>query len=197
MKDARIRGCATLLFALSLLQALPALAGEPDQTAAQRTAMEERMCAETKCQRNVRVELLLEDGTRYDKTFNAVQAVVNDGRFYVFAGQTIHIEADVVGDQLANLVAVDVVKSPEKTITAKLEQEADGGMMLILSNPFPRTLKFNMGLMRLKSDGLKKTSSCPVVPGGRIYESWPFPILQLAIQGGRFLAPSDTAACVN
>lgn len=187
-----------MLFALALLPAWPALAGEPVQTDAQRAAMEAKMCAETKCQRNVHVVLRKEDGTLYDRTFGAAQATVHDNAFFIFAGQTIYIEADVADDdRLVNLVAVDAITAPKKTITAKLEQVDGKGMMLVVTNPFPKTLKFNMGMMPLMSDGLRRTSSCPVIPGGSIFESWPFPILQLIIANGRFLAPSDTQNCVN
>jgi hypothetical protein len=163
----------------------------------EQSALEEKMCAQTKCQYNLRVTLKQEDAKTYDRTFKVFPAVVQPFGVVVIAGQTIHFEADVVGGKLVNMVAVDTLSHPEKTITAKLEQSDDGGMLLVVNNPFANALKFSMGMMPLDQDKLLKTSSCPVVAGGKIFETWPFPIFQIVLGNGRLLDESDKLACVE
>ncbi len=172
-------------------------AQEHPATQQEQAALEQNMCAETKCQRNLRVVLKQKDGATYDKTFAVFPATVQGFGVAVVAGQTLYIEADIVGDKLTNYRSVDAVTDPNITITAKLEQMKDGGMMLSLHNPFNKAIKFNMGIMPLDSDGLYKTSSCPVIAGGGSYETWPYPIFQLVLGNGRLMEPSDTMACVE
>jgi hypothetical protein len=157
----------------------------------------EQMCVETKCQRNVRIVLKQKDGVTYDKTFAVFPATVQDFGVTVVAGQTIYIEAAVDGGKLVSYRAVDSVTDPKITITAKLEQMEDGGMMLSLHNPFSKAVKFNMGIMPLDSDGLYKTSSCPVIPGGGSYEMWSHPIFQVVLGNGRLLEADENMACID
>ena len=155
------------------------------------------MCAASKCQRDVRVTLRREDGTVYEGYFKVFPATVQGMGIVVMAGQTVHVEADLAGDRLVNMVAVDVVARPEKTITAKFEQNEQGGMLLTIDNPFSKTLKFNMGIMPLKSERLVKTTSCPVRAGLKLFEHWPYPIFQVVLGNARLLEKGDTTACAN
>lgn len=155
------------------------------------------MCANADCQRNLRVTVKNSIGFKLDETFELFPPIVQPFGFMVVAGQTVHVEADIVDGKLANLVAVDTVANPGKTITAKLEQVDGGGMMLTVSNPFREILKFNMGIVPLEQDDLYKTSSCPVIAGGQSMELWPDPLFQVALANGHVLAPSDNMACVD
>jgi hypothetical protein len=160
-------------------------------------ALEREMCATGKCQSDLRVTLRREDGTLYEGSFKVFPAIVQPMGIVVLAGQTVYIEADVAGDRLVNLAAVGIVTRPEKTITAKFEQNAQGGMLLTINNPFPKAIKFNMGMMPLKSERLVKTSSCPVGAGIALLEHWPFPIFQVVLGNARLLEKGDATACVN
>lgn len=155
------------------------------------------MCAASHCQRDVRVTLKREDGTLYQGRFKVWPATVQDMGIIVMAGQTVYVEADVSGNRLVNLVAVERVTHPEKTISAKLEQNAEGGMLLEVRNPFSQSLKFNMGMMPLKTERLAKTSSCPVRGGLFLIEHWPFPIFQLVLGNARLLEADASMACVD
>lgn len=178
------------------LASLPLQAQEP--TPAQKQAeLEQRMCAETECQRGLRIILKQKDGKTYDQTFAVFPAIVQGIGVTVAAGQTIHVEAGIDGDRLVDYRAVERVTNPKATITATFEQMEDGGMMLSLHNPFDKALKFNMGIMPLDAEDLYKTSSCPVVAGGSSYELWPYPIFQLVLGNGRLLEPGNTVACVE
>lgn len=172
-------------------------AEEPASSSPEQAALEAKMCTKTKCQRNLRVTLRQKDGKSYDQTFKVFPGIVQGIGLTIVAGQTIYVEAEVSGRRLINFTAVDTIKKPEKTITAKLEQMDHGGMMLQVTNPFQKSLKFNMGVMPLNSNALHKTSSCPIIPGGSAYEMWPYPIFQLVLSNAHLLEPQDEIACEN
>ncbi len=177
--------------------AMPAFAAATESAPKKQAALELEMCAAATCQRDVRVALRREDGTLYDERFKVFPPTVQNMGIFVLAGQTIYIEAEVSGNRLINYVAVDKVKLPARTISAKLEQQADGSMLLAIHNPFAKAIKFNMGMMPLKSERLVKTTSCPVGAGLALYEHWPFPIFQVVLGGGRLLEEGDKRDCVN
>lgn len=184
-----------MVFAVGIVFLLLANAEEPASSSPEQAALEAKMCSETKCQRNLRVTLRQKDGKSYDQTFKVFPGIVQGIGLTIVAGQTIYVEAEVSGHRLINFTAVDTIKKPEKTITAKLEQMDHGGMMLQVTNPFQKSLKFNMGVMPLNSNGLHKTSSCPIIPGGSAYEMWPYPIFQLVLSNAHLLGPKDEIAC--
>jgi hypothetical protein len=174
----------SLAVLLAICSAQPALGqSKPADDEAERLG--QKMCAETKCQRDVHIVLKQKDGSIYDKTFPFFQPIVQELGIAVVPGQTVNIEADILGGRLANLHAVDAVVQPNKTITATLEQMDDGGMMLHVTSPFAQTLKFDMGIMPLDKDELFKTSSCPVIKGS--FEMWPYPLLSWAMVGSSAL----------
>jgi hypothetical protein len=184
----------TILSALLFLCA-PGWLYAQDQQEDEQQRIKDEMCAKTQCQRNLRITLKDEGGATYDRTFEVFPAVVQPFGFMVAAGQTVYIEADVVDGKLTNLVAVETVTHPDKTITAEFVQNDDNGMFLTVNNPFRKMLRFDMGIMPLGRDDLYKTSSCPVPSGLRSIEHWPYPIFQVALGNGRFLEESDTVAC--
>jgi hypothetical protein len=167
-------------------------AARPDVTSA-----EQRLCAHADCQRNLHVVLKKKDGTAYDETFAVFPATVQGFGVSVVAGQAIHLEANVDGGKVIGYRAVERIADPAITITVKLEQMVDGGMMLSLHNPFGKALKFEMGIMPLDSDGLYRTSSCPIIADGDSFEMWPYPIFQVVLGNGRLLEPGDSMACVE
>ena len=152
-------------------------------------SVQEQMCAETACQRNLRVTLRQKDGELFDKTFDVFSPIVQEIGITVVAGQTVYVEADIEKNRLVNLRAVDTIVAPEKTLTAKFEQSTDGGMMLRVTSPFEETIKFDMGIMPLDKDDLYKTSSCPINKG--IFEMWPEPIFLVVLGNGRVIDSKD------
>ena len=184
-----LRAIATLIL-LCQVTVLWASDSMPSQA-----AIAEQMCKVTACQRNLHVTLKQKDGVIFDRSYDVFPAIVQDTGILVVAGQTVYVEAEVDGDKLVNLHAVETMTHPERTITAHLEQSADGGMMLSLKNPFKAALKFRMGMMPLASDDLYSTSSCPVVAEGGSFEMWPFPIFQVLLGEGHLLSKSDNMSC--
>ncbi|HEY1991321.1 MAG TPA: hypothetical protein VGH71_02585, partial [Gammaproteobacteria bacterium] len=73
------------------------------------------------------------------------------------------------------------------------------GMMFSIHQPFNRVLKYHAQIMDFDTlpRSLKQTSSCPVVPQGGGYETWPEPAVQVMVGDFHFLEPNspDAAVC--
>jgi hypothetical protein len=180
---------------LSLLLGCAAIASAPAAAAAD-AVPEAEFCAAAVCQRDVRVTLRRKDGSMYDKVFKVFPATVQPAFFSVLAGQTVLIEGDIVDGRLVNMVAVDRVRDPARTLTASFKQGPQG-MMLKVTNPFDQDLRFNMGIMPLDGEDVFKTSSCPVRAGMALFESWPQPLFQVLLSNGRVPQPGREMGCVD
>lgn len=185
-----------VVLAAGLAFALPAWAGA-DQASDGSPEPLEKVCLKLACQHDLHVQMRRKDGTAYNETFKLFPPTVQAFGVSIVAGQTIFIEAEVEGNVLTKLTSVDKVRAPAKTFTAKLEQIEGKAMMLVVTNPFSKTLKFNMGMMPLDSERLLKTSSCPISPGTSSYETWPYPIFQVVLANARLLEPGANPGCVN
>ena len=179
-----------VLIVLLLARSATSAAAEPAAPTQEEIA--KTMCEVTVCQHNVRVNVRKRDGSTFDKTFDVLPGIVQQGGITLMPGQSVNVEARISGEQIELLRAVDVVTDPSKTITAKFEQAADGGMVLTTTSPFPQPIKFDMGIMSLDSDDLVKTSSCPIVKGS--YEMWPYPLF-LVFLGNPHLVAEDATRC--
>ena len=113
--------------------------------------------------------------------------------------QTGHIVNNVVfmspGEKIAvNLAgpadgtALSVTEEPDaKKATLLLSFEREKGMMLFtIQNRTKYRLTYEAGIRVPKRDGLYKTSVVPVEPSLSSFESWPFPIDQLALKNFSF-----------
>lgn len=158
--------------------------------------IEQEMCQQVMCQHNVRVTLKRKDGTIFDKTFESMPVVQEEG-VMVLAGQSVFFEADINNNQLVNLKLVDKIVNPEKTIVAKFEQTKDGTMMLSLKNPFDKHLRIKMGIMPLDRDELYATSSCPVIANGASFEMWHYPILQVWLGAPHLMVEGENMGCIE
>jgi hypothetical protein len=92
---------------------------------------------------------------------------------------------------------VPTIEKPQTTVKLSFEQDdkiGDGThMMLQVSNPFPRTLKYRARMMTL--DGrVSPTSSCPIRARTQNYEHWPHPIFQLIISDLHFVEEGSEEA---
>lgn len=155
------------------------------------------LCQTVECRGPTTVVLVKEDGTRFEWSKLRVYPVVqNDNWVTIFPGETLLLEADVSGDRLVNLRSVKENKNPERTLVFDFKQGFTGktDMLLTVKNPFPRTVKYRLGMQLLDKDGLLKTSSCPVIAGGSAFEMWPHPIFQLVVLEFNLLPGNPTTA---
>jgi hypothetical protein len=149
-----------------------------------------KLCETTLCRKPGVVRLTLDSGKPFEMQIDAAQPITRKGQVSIFSGETIFVEAEIDGDQLTILRAVETNDHPERTLTFQLSQEAGSpATMLVVTNPFPRMVKYHAGMMLPASDKLLKTSSCPVMSNGRMaFESWPNAIVQLVLFDFRLLS---------
>ena len=173
-----------------------AVAPGPSATAEDGSVDVAEMCSVVQCRFDVRIEMKQEDGTWFDKTFDALP-VVQDAGVSIYSGTTVLFEADEVDGRLVNLRLVSEIADPERTISSRLEQDEKGHMLLVTTNPFSKHLRVRMGIMPLGLDRLVKTSSCPVIAGGSSYEMWPYPVFQVYLADMRLIDETEEMSCVE
>lgn len=202
---------ASNLVALSLIGSLCVACGDsyaktvaaapaPSRPAASNQSPIEKAChaAHTQClDKPVTISLRMQDGSLFKQTIPPPIPMIQDDDLYVFAGQTLYVEADVDGDKLTNLRLVPSPVHPDKTLTLKFEQKAGKNgysMSFTIQNPFDRPLKYHAGIMEMgaASDEPKRSSTCPVAAEGERVEMWLVPVSQLVLSGFHLLGPAAT-----
>ncbi|MGA9574460.1 MAG: hypothetical protein WBS20_10995, partial [Lysobacterales bacterium] len=120
---------APLLFSLTLLVACAAIgqAKDPASDEGEPESDSSEICAKVACVHDVLIRLKLKDGDLFEKRFESLPVVQPNG-VAVYAGQKVLFEAELVGNELANLKMVDEVGNPEITISAELTQSENGSM---------------------------------------------------------------------
>jgi len=118
----------------------------------------------------------------YEEKFDKIPFVCN-GYVYLFRGDEFGLSVDVKDGSVRSVkYQPDVTKAD---VTLKFSQEigTDGTvmMMLVIHNNTKYTLYMD-GLMTVPNKkGVSKTTILPIRPGLGDYESWPHPIVQLAL----------------
>ena len=119
---------------------------------------------------------------------------VYNGLVNIVVGETLLVQVEETGGILKDLRYVDEMKHPEKTLAFKFEI-IRGLMMLNVTNPSPRTIRFRAAMQPAADTLFYDTSTCPVMAGGGSYESWSQPLVQLILYEFRFIDNSDGFAC--
>ena len=149
------------------------------------------------CRHELTVHFRQLDGTEYRKTFELTYPPVqNKTLVTIFPGETLHLAATVDGDRISELVPVSVVVDASRTIELTLTQMPDKpDMLLMVTNPFDRLLKYRAAIQIPPQSDLIKTSSCPVLGGKKGIEMWPHPIFQALLSDFQFLPATDQMVC--
>ncbi|HEY1991718.1 MAG TPA: hypothetical protein VGH71_04600, partial [Gammaproteobacteria bacterium] len=190
MKILRLLAVAALGLGAACTQApsktAPA-AAQPAAPAKQITA--EQACKDPHIQcldQPIDISLRMPDGQTFTETLPPPNPLLQYGNIYLFPGLTLYIEADVDGDRLVNLLMVPGNVHPEKTLVLTFEQretQGQDGMFLSVHNPFARWLKYHAAIADVDTEAgmLKKSTTCPVIPGSNASENWPQPVIQLVL----------------
>ena len=167
-------------------------------SAAQESANPEelrKLCETILCREPGVVRLTLDSGKPFETKFDWPRPITQNGWISIFPGETIYVEVEAKGDHLTNFRAVKTNDHPEKTLTFTFSQKVGSPsmMLLVVTNPFGRPVKYHAGMMLPSSDKVLKTSSCPVMGGGKIaFESWPNAIFQLVLSDFQLLEEGAT-----
>ena len=155
-----------------------------------------KICEHALC-RTPKVSLYIDSEHRFEHEGKAPFPVLQNNLVVIYPGEKLFVEAAVVDGRIKLERAVSSNQLPDRTIEFSFFQTPNKpNMVLIVKNPLPVTVKFQMALMRPDSEALQKTSSCPVLSAGRsIYEGWPYPIFQLVMMDVSIPPPSDRMVC--
>ena len=173
-------------FIALLFSSHPALANHP---------IPEEVCVEVACRPATEVILALGQG-EMGRINVATNPYVYEGVVSIIAGETIHVEATSLGGTLTDLRFVTAVANEERTITLKFEQRIGIGMLLTVTHPFSKPMKYSAGIHRPGYEEFHQTSICPVPREGGSWEHWPEPLVQLLLYDFRFVDENDPDAMI-
>ena len=114
----------------------------------------------------------------------------------LFPGDEFSVRARIVDGEIQSLSFQTDGSVADNSIGVSFSQGkeiGDGlGMLLIVTNPFDRYLRYAAYIQTLDGEEYGYTSSCPVGPGISTVEQWPYPIIHLVMADVRLLpAPED------
>ena len=97
---------------------------------------------------------------------------------------------------IVGLKKVSNITDQSSTLTFNF-MKSDNGKSMILSvkNPLPSPVKCHIDMVDYQGR-LHDTSSCPVLGGLSIYESWPHPIPEIRITDFHFASEKEKTVCV-
>ena len=129
------------------------------------------------------LKLKLDHGDTYLEHFDKVPYVA-DNVVYLFAGDNFGINLSANGDEISGLT---YQKDPGRSdMVFKFTQEKDNAgrfmMLLTISSKLKRQVFLDALMTVPGKKGIYKTSILPVGPGLSNFESWPHPIVQLALR---------------
>lgn len=157
------------------------------------TSSLEDFCSANPCRKDLTIRLRTES-----KNLNIPVPLywpaVQEEQLSILPGEKLYIEAQVDGRSLTNLNQVDSITNPENTLVFEFTQmDKEIGMMLTVKNPFKAPLKYHINMIDFAHKP-HQTSSCAVMAGGSVFESWPYPITELLISDFHFL--ENPVGCV-
>ena len=150
----------------------------------------EAACADMACRPATAVRLESDNGETIEIPV-ASRPYVYHGLISIVPGETIYIEAVPRDSALTELRYVPAMENPDRTMTIRLEQDAEVGTILTVSNPFPKPLKYRAGIHRLGYEEFHNTSICPIPQGLKSYEHWPEPLIHILLVDFRFVDEND------
>lgn len=174
------------------------------------------LCAKVPCRKGGRtVVLRMPDGRGFESKTQPYPYLDDHGTVILYAGETITIGFNKTAEGLGAPVllkvsdpegAVDIGTPGTAAASLSFTLKQDDGkpsMMLTAANGVPATLKYSLQMFVPTADGVRNghSSTCPLMapPSGVAsfggFESWPHPILMVAIADIRMLPAGAPSAC--
>ena len=155
------------------------------------------LCRERLCRPPTTVRVVMKDG-RVMETLLAEPSpiVLPNGWVTILPGEEVHVAFRVDGEALQDAHAVKRPREGETSISFHFTQDPKNGESdLVIASSSKRMVKLDLGMMLPDSDRVQKTSSCPVIAGGKSYEHWPHPVFQFVAARFRILPDGSSMAC--
>lgn len=114
----------------------------------------------------------------------------------IAAGEQAYVEVIIEGGKIVGAKKVNANTNPNTTLTFNF-MKGDGGksMMLSVKNPLANSIKYHIDMVDYKGK-LHNTSSCPVMAGLSVFESWPHPIPEIRVSNIHIAADNEKVLCI-
>ena len=114
----------------------------------------------------------------------------------IVGGEQVFVEITVQENMIVGIKKVTKIIDPQSTMTFNfMKDDNRKSMMLSVKNPLGRPVKYHIDMVDYRG-GLHNTSSCPVMAGLSVFESWPHPIPELRITNFHFAAEQEETVCI-
>jgi hypothetical protein len=155
----------------------------------------QQYCSQNPCRKDVSVNFRT-DGEPVSEYLEFYWPVVQGSQISILPGEEVHIEMVFTNGKVSALRNVDAIEKPYVTMTFKLQQrEGAIGMNLTVKNPFNKAVKYHLNMIDFNGRA-HQTSSCPAIPNGAAFESWPHPIPEIIVSDIHFLDDQNNFSCV-
>ncbi|WP_263373407.1 hypothetical protein [Granulicella aggregans] len=132
------------------------------------------------------LKLHVDDPRYYEQKFDHVPYVAS-GDVYLFAGEAFGVNVTTAGDRLTGITYQSDPAKADVEFKFTQEKAPRGFMMLLVTrNKLKKKLFFDAMMTVPGKTGIFNTSVLPIDPGLSNFESWPHPIVQLALRNFRF-----------
>lgn len=136
------------------------------------------------------LEIAADETQQYQTEVPESPYFVKEKILQLFCGESVFVECEVQGDSISTMKVVEKNIHPKKTIIIEFTQDSEDRKnirtMLIVKNPFNRTLIYEAGMFTPLGQIWKPTSIIPIQPNLQNYEMWPHAIITLALDKWRF-----------
>lgn len=133
--------------------------------------------------KDTHVELIYDKEHQFAVDLPGSPIIVND-EINLIPGEEFFVEADVVKDRLVHLRRVEKIVHPERTLQMSFTQNPDRDspfMMLKISNPFKKNLKYRSRITPAGQTRFQETSNVGIRAELVTYESWPPAAIRLLL----------------
>jgi len=140
-----------------------------------------------------KVLLILDEQRSINLDYPSRPCVIDD-TVNLAPGEKIFIEAEIRDNRLVNLKQVESVEHPDRTIELEFTQNQERDMpfmMLSISNPFPKGLKYQSSIQYPMKEGFYKTSNVGVRARLKSFESWPQPLTRILLKNFELVNKDD------
>jgi hypothetical protein len=132
------------------------------------------------------LEIAADATQQYEATIPESPYFVKENVLQIYCGEKLFVECEVVNDKIASMKVVEKNSHPEKTIEIEFTQNTKDrsaiSTMLLVKNPFAKSLKYEALMFTPLGQEWRETSIIPVRPNLMSFEMWPHAIVTLVLE---------------
>lgn len=133
-----------------------------------------------------KLDIAADETHQYSMEVKESPYFVKENIIQIYCGEKVFIECEINGDLITKMKVVKNNINPEKTIEIDFTQNAENrkeiNTMLIVKNPFTKTLYYEAIMFTPISKEWKSTSTIPIRPNLQNFEMWPHSIITLVLE---------------